>query len=601
MKGRTRLGRCGPGGYLLPRAEGDHVSGRRWNTGDSRRHPMERMSEECFYAGKQAKIAWFAPRDFGALAALFERPYWARIWVIQEVLLAREAIVVLGKSSVPLASLLKGQMVDSDKFHVSHVLPPWTQLTGPSIDGDVDAFLEMLIKASPCCASDGRDKVFALLGLIQGGHLEGLVADYSKKLDVVYTGIAAYFLIRHAQSKILKWAALSQSPLSWVPAGHWNRMVDQIPRQSMLPSPLTRLEKYPDYNVFPDHPCRASSLTGQHPGIQDVLSVLRPRVFSEGGVLSIHAYPVIQAYSATGAFNMDFHESNDVSEFRAADRGIHSYDLPWSICGTSQLDALYSWIVEVPNCDVFLHLKPQGLVPNIFKIKSVCHLNLVTDRRMPLLDLNPPSTQGSSTFSSARDLGWTAPQLLFDTHQLPLLISRLVPFEFSELLFLQSYETVVNRDATLGLVGAIGAGSGNDESTCLSTTDLEEYNRWMKYLDERFGGLTEFASEGLNRDFDATLRTVPAYLDRWDDSTRWDRLHKILETVPWHSYVTALRDLCDEFAAFVWNHSETRKDSTKRIRHQLEVTLDILKSAVDRLGSARHGQGDRAPWRIRPC
>lgn len=161
---------------------------------------MHRTSEQCWYGGNAIQVSWSSSRDGAAVRALFDIPYWGRIWVIQEVLLAKEAVVVLGGSSVPLSRFWQASMDDG---RVNHWLPPWTQLTGPAFDGDGDAFSELLIKTSSCQALDARDRVFALLGLVQGAHLEGLVADYSKTVDEIHTGIAAYFILRHGQSNIL--------------------------------------------------------------------------------------------------------------------------------------------------------------------------------------------------------------------------------------------------------------------------------------------------------------------------------------------------------------------------------------------------------------
>ncbi|KAH8773781.1 heterokaryon incompatibility protein-domain-containing protein, partial [Diaporthe sp. PMI_573] len=124
---------------------------------------LKRTSDSLFYNGNQEKVSWDAVRDHVAVRALFDRPYWSRVWVVQEVLLSKKANVL-------------GRALPIGDFH------------GLSI---------LLTETSRCLATDPKDMVFALLGLVQGAHLEGLVADYSKSIQEIRVGIAAYFLIRH--------------------------------------------------------------------------------------------------------------------------------------------------------------------------------------------------------------------------------------------------------------------------------------------------------------------------------------------------------------------------------------------------------------------
>lgn len=234
---------------------------------------MSRMSEECFYGGPTTQIFWTWKRDHAGLKSLFDRPYWSRIWVIQEVLLSKQAVVVLSDKVVPLASILGGQMTDGN---AKEYFPAWTQLTRPSVQayGDVDAMSELLLKTSLCHASDARDNIFALLGLVSGAHLEGLVADYGKTVQEIYTGISAYFLVRHGQTKILKWAAASKASaptaewLSWVPTTKWLSWVPTwtAATGSSQQASIASLHPIPEIDndfqfwdaVVPGHPSRSS-------------------------------------------------------------------------------------------------------------------------------------------------------------------------------------------------------------------------------------------------------------------------------------------------------------------------------------------------------
>lgn len=167
---------------------------------------MQRLSDERFRAGKAVTDNWGGDFDYHGICDLFGQPYWSRIWVIQEVLLARKADIILGDASISLHEFTANFMRHLPES-IESLLPLWIYSLGGSRFGDVDAFSNLLSRTSACQASDERDMVFALFGLVQGASLEGLTADYSKTMAEIYTGLAAYFLIRHGQSGLLKAAA----------------------------------------------------------------------------------------------------------------------------------------------------------------------------------------------------------------------------------------------------------------------------------------------------------------------------------------------------------------------------------------------------------
>lgn len=193
---------------------------------------LKRTSESLFYNEHREEIIWDAVRDEIAVRELFDRPYWSRIWVIQEVLLSRKAVVILGKTAVPLQPLLQARLAEPDGHKRKFNVPRWLHLGNVLPVENFHSLSKLLTETSNCLATDHKDMIFALLGLVQGAHLEGLVADYSKSTPQIRVGIAAYFLIRQGQINTLKSATFNAgqkeniipgSP-SWVPAwGHHPR------------------------------------------------------------------------------------------------------------------------------------------------------------------------------------------------------------------------------------------------------------------------------------------------------------------------------------------------------------------------------------------
>ncbi|KAK1756560.1 heterokaryon incompatibility protein-domain-containing protein, partial [Echria macrotheca] len=153
----------------------------------------------------------------------FSRAYFSRLWIIQEIALAREAWVVCGSWRLNWTLFgshnLKG-------LEVRNYIPSWIHhvLGGPR-DRDLKQFAELLIATSGCQASDARDKVFGLLGLSREATELALVPDYSRSLREVYMGTAALLLQQGVADLVFTAAAASDRSLEkgipgWVPL--WN-------------------------------------------------------------------------------------------------------------------------------------------------------------------------------------------------------------------------------------------------------------------------------------------------------------------------------------------------------------------------------------------
>lgn len=117
-----------------------------------------------------------------ALVEFFDKDWWRRVWVRQELIVSRDAVVLFGSTSVAW----------TDVAAVSHWLKVWTPdldartrkngarhrsgvYAGEDLEGFRQAsktkgkldFQTMLIHARNCEATNPCDKVFAILGLIE--------------------------------------------------------------------------------------------------------------------------------------------------------------------------------------------------------------------------------------------------------------------------------------------------------------------------------------------------------------------------------------------------------------------------------------------------
>lgn len=494
---------------------------------------LKETSERLFWSGNQGNVTWAALSDHIAVRALFDREYWSRIWVIQEVLLSKEATVVLGDTSIPLSSLLKARLVEPDGSNREFSVPSWLRLRYMLPIGDFRGLSSLLSETSRCLASDPKDMVFALLGLVQGNHLEGLVADYSKSLTEIQVGIAAYFIARHGQGDILKQAAhvyegeeyrlLPGSP-SWVSSSSW------VP--SWTPSDEINFSDYVTQQCQSDMETKAYGWSKK----LKCYDILRPgaachtslkykpgdspqfRVFQGSGALLVGAHPLLCIGSAllTRAFK-SFHH------------GVQSYFLnpgvrsvAWGIYATrDRLDDPESsvfvlpgdWIVEVPNCDEFLVLRPIESLPGAFYIASICGLAITV---------------------ASNNEGLSNDEFPLTTHKDEELISRLIIFDQHQLLFLGSWDRFAANIDSLHPSSDTGDPAGVEASVSLSAVDIRRYIEWADHISSCPEAVMEPAG------LEEVLKNVSTYLDRWQDPDLWDKIFSELEAVSW---VKALQDL----------------------------------------------------------
>lgn len=132
------------------------------------------------------------------LQVLLARPWFRRVWILQEVANAHSAIVCVGKLSIPahifaVSPLLLG--LDTDA-HVQSVLDiiPGSARTKSWWSRERDLF-SLLVKFRASGATDKRDMVFALLGISSEPVNHRLLrADYTKPIEyVIHDAIRYWF------------------------------------------------------------------------------------------------------------------------------------------------------------------------------------------------------------------------------------------------------------------------------------------------------------------------------------------------------------------------------------------------------------------------
>ncbi|KAF2995967.1 hypothetical protein E8E14_003229 [Neopestalotiopsis sp. 37M] len=230
--------RMGPTALTVGALDLQHNGDDLWN--ELREHLVERIftPQKCSSTSSKPELVRFCLdlfREKGFLATaspsaslitgmqeLLEKSYWNRIWIIQEVALARRPIVVCGKKSVPLDvfdAILRSLSFCQSTAYKSPIRHKDFEGFGRSLypslhnikalmvrqqhrDGEEVHLLDVLYNVGgPASgrpyysATDPRDTAFALLGIMSEKGRLNLRIDYNQTLTEVFAALTRALLI----------------------------------------------------------------------------------------------------------------------------------------------------------------------------------------------------------------------------------------------------------------------------------------------------------------------------------------------------------------------------------------------------------------------
>ncbi|KAF2239752.1 hypothetical protein EV356DRAFT_109915 [Viridothelium virens] len=197
-------------------------------------------------AEKEVPLA-FDPSARQALGNFSTRPYWTRVWIVQELLLARQVDVRCGERVLNIDQLrdaIAGRTA-SDAAQAAGDGPNHLQ-SQASLELQASPMFNMLMRTrsspepahleklpqeavadiSNLDATDARDKVFALLGLVssEAPRYDLIRPDYTKSLEQVYQDFARYSITMDRTLEVLRIAGRTfhsantlESLPTWVP------------------------------------------------------------------------------------------------------------------------------------------------------------------------------------------------------------------------------------------------------------------------------------------------------------------------------------------------------------------------------------------------
>ncbi|KAH7082693.1 heterokaryon incompatibility protein-domain-containing protein [Paraphoma chrysanthemicola] len=180
---------------------------------------------------------------FLAVEDLLNRPWFERVWVIQEVARSKSAIVICGTRAVAWDCFTRWPtrqacLPVSDVLWSDYIPGVLNYNSGFASSTGTEALLRTLRETRAAGATDPRDKVFALLGLLSDEEqktYEGLI-NYSTPVDRVYLDTALKMIFESKSLRVLSAVqprmyssppnVLDDLP-SWVP--NWSRASHVLP------------------------------------------------------------------------------------------------------------------------------------------------------------------------------------------------------------------------------------------------------------------------------------------------------------------------------------------------------------------------------------
>jgi hypothetical protein len=198
------------------------------------------------------------------LHCLLYRDYWHRVWVLQEIAVAKDVVVACGNKKCPLeafetTAVTMTHIITLSATHLMSTIS-WVELVAQGMPGLAKApvaapALRMLkerrwyqtkirhqltwiltfarsIGASVATdsrlrATDPKDHIYALLGMASNTDQLGIIPDYNKSVEDIYTEVAGKILEHDFNLLLMSQRGNSQQVPSWVP--DWQQDLKESP------------------------------------------------------------------------------------------------------------------------------------------------------------------------------------------------------------------------------------------------------------------------------------------------------------------------------------------------------------------------------------
>ena len=193
-------------------------------TVDWDRYALVALSDEAHWTNVSTHLP-FDREEFLALCNFLKRDWFGRLWIWQEVRLAKKALILCGTESIPWTTLGPTVFCLWIKYQPDHVRDNILRSQKESLFRLCDTrkstnFLQLIDYTKHSLCSDDKDRIFAILSLLNGGE-EALqiVPDYTKSHLEVYQEVVIRYIKQFRMLHIVnavEWHEDARGA-SWVP------------------------------------------------------------------------------------------------------------------------------------------------------------------------------------------------------------------------------------------------------------------------------------------------------------------------------------------------------------------------------------------------
>lgn len=210
-----------------------------WLGSDS--HDSDRAMDACFRAydlsrRRPRETIQLSRQERAAVAELVRRPYFERVWIIQELAKADFRKILCGNRSAPWTGLelalaqMAGHLPTASQVLMDALVSFRVRERQGRLAVPRMLLLRALLDSRRSRATEPRDKIYALLGLTRDGGEVVPAPHYTCGDEHVYVDVARHFVARQGHTAAILLAARTEDRgglPSWVP--NWGRWCVDIP------------------------------------------------------------------------------------------------------------------------------------------------------------------------------------------------------------------------------------------------------------------------------------------------------------------------------------------------------------------------------------
>ncbi|KAI1412551.1 hypothetical protein F5Y13DRAFT_44119 [Hypoxylon sp. FL1857] len=182
------------------------------------------------------------PGVIGAFLSIFGRPWFTRVWIIQELLLGPDPLLMCGSFEISWETIEKAGSMSNVSFDLNEHLENLRAYRNVWRDPGYNLFGHMLFGWRNS-VTDPRDKIYAYMGLVsdQSVHQIPVQVDYATDTEKVFTNFTIQYLSQTLDLGILSCCrGIKPSGLSWILNYDFNGAVELVPEDTFNWSPTFR-------------------------------------------------------------------------------------------------------------------------------------------------------------------------------------------------------------------------------------------------------------------------------------------------------------------------------------------------------------------------